>query len=79
MKLIDLTGEMFGDLTVLHRGENKEKATYWVCQCKCGNVKSFSVNKYGDELAEFLAITVREKRLWELNKLGAGYTEHHGK
>lgn len=34
----DLTGQTFGELTVLRRAENpKEKRTVWVCQCSCGN------------------------------------------
>lgn len=42
-KLIDLTGQKFGRLTVLYRAEQKsahgEKAR-WVCQCECGNIKT---------------------------------------
>lgn len=42
-KLIDLTGQKFGRLTVLHRDESKPKGTvYWVCQCECGTIKSIS-------------------------------------
>lgn len=41
-KLIDLTGETFGRLTVLKRGKtqklkNKTKV-FWVCECECGNL-----------------------------------------
>lgn len=36
-KFVDLTGQTFGRLTVLHRGENRGKATRWVCKCECGN------------------------------------------
>ena len=39
MKLIDLTGNKFGRLTVICRGKNKKKKTYWLCKCECGNVK----------------------------------------
>lgn len=36
----DLTGQHFGELTVLYRTENKCKtATCWVCQCSCGTIK----------------------------------------
>ena len=38
-KLIDLTGETFGKLKVLKRGENKGHQTYWTCQCECGTIK----------------------------------------
>lgn len=41
-KARDLTGERFGKLVVLHRGENKDygyisKVT-WVCRCDCGKI-----------------------------------------
>ena len=36
----DLTGQHFGELTVLYRTENKCKtSTCWVCQCSCGTIK----------------------------------------
>ena len=41
-KLIDLTGQRFGKLTVLRRAENYvrpngHKESTWVCCCECGN------------------------------------------
>jgi len=41
-KLVDLTGQKFGKLVVLHRDVCKEKeknnnTTYWKCKCECGN------------------------------------------
>lgn len=33
----DLTGEVFGSLTVLERAENKGQRTAWLCKCECGN------------------------------------------
>jgi hypothetical protein len=41
--------------------------------------KSFSVSKYGEELAELLAIEYRYKMIWELNQLGMNYSDSHGK
>lgn len=41
--------------------------------------KSFSINKYGEELAEHLAREYRLHQINLLNLLGAGYTERHGK
>jgi len=35
-KLIDLTGNTFGRLTVIERAENAGKTTRWKCQCECG-------------------------------------------
>lgn len=40
--------------------------------------KTFSVNKYGAELAEFLAQEYRQHQIDLLNLMGAGYTERHG-
>lgn len=41
--------------------------------------KYFPVKKHGDELAELFAIEFREKKIWELNQLGYGYSKYHGK
>ena len=35
----DLTGMKFGDWQVLYRDTSK-RSTYFVCQCKCGNLKT---------------------------------------
>lgn len=35
--LKDLTGQVFGRLTVLERAENRGKRVYWRCRCTCGN------------------------------------------
>lgn len=42
MKLIDLTGKQFENLTVLYRGEDvlqngKKRRVRWHCRCNCGN------------------------------------------
>ena len=41
-KLIDLTGQKFGRLTVLHKDNERKTSSgsYWVCQCECGKIKS---------------------------------------
>ena len=45
--LIDLTGQTFGQLTVLEKDNEKiGNKTYWICQCSCGNKKSIR----GDQL-----------------------------
>jgi len=46
---------------------------------KTPKAKSFSVGKYGDELAFFLACEYRDLMIQRLNLAGAGYTENHGK
>lgn len=36
-KFMDLSGQRYGNLTVISRSENKGKAIYWNCICDCGN------------------------------------------
>lgn len=36
----DLTGQKFGNLTVLYRTRNKNGRTCWMCKCDCGNEKA---------------------------------------
>lgn len=37
----DLTGQIFGRLTVIGLDESKRtRKTYWLCQCECGKIKS---------------------------------------
>ena len=50
-KLIDLTGQRFGKLTIICRDydiqrEKSDKEVYWKCQCDCGNI----VSKRGHDL-----------------------------
>lgn len=41
-KLIDLTGQRFGRLTVIEKDNSRKtnSGSYWVCQCDCGRTKS---------------------------------------
>ena len=41
-KLIDLTNQTFGRLTVLHKDTERitKSGSYWICQCECGKIKS---------------------------------------
>ena len=41
-KLIDLTGQRFGELVVLEKDQDRKTSTgsYWKCQCNCGNIIS---------------------------------------
>ena len=38
-KLVDLTGQRFGKLTVLKKAPSRNGKVYWLCQCDCGNIK----------------------------------------
>lgn len=37
-KLIDLTGQTFGKLTVIEKIGARNGKVYWKCQCECGNI-----------------------------------------
>ena len=39
-KTENLTGKIFGKLTVLKVDENLHRRLQWICQCECGNTKS---------------------------------------
>lgn len=41
--------------------------------------KSFSINKYGEELALLCAVEARDQAIRLLNQQGAGYSPNHGK
>lgn len=59
--------------------KNKYAAAWWTNlegEAKC---KTFSVIKYGEELAFKLACEYRTQIIQELNNQGAKYSEHHGK
>lgn len=38
MRLVDLSGEKYGRLTVICRAENKNGRTSWLCECDCGSL-----------------------------------------
>lgn len=48
-KLIDLTGQRFGRLTVVERAANHGSRVFWHCKCDCGNEKDIagSALRYG--------------------------------
>lgn len=37
--LLDLTGKVFGEWTVIRR-DNAKELTYWLCSCSCGTIRS---------------------------------------
>lgn len=41
-KVIDLTGQRFGRLTVIERSDSKNGRATWLCKCDCGNTKVIS-------------------------------------
>jgi hypothetical protein len=82
---IDLTGKVFGRLTVLHYSQeaSKDKSrAYWVCQCICGAVKAIASNSlltgttlscgcYAKDVAANRKRKGREKRVRDYGKLTA--------
>lgn len=41
----DLTGKIFGKLTILSRDSSKigqSRGSFWICQCECGEIRSIS-------------------------------------
>ena len=43
MKMIDLTGQRFGRLTVVrHAGKSAHGSVMWKCQCDCGKRKTIA-------------------------------------
>lgn len=73
MKLKDLTGQKFGRLTVIGRGEdyvrsNGERHVRWLCQCECGNitlVQSPSLTSGKSQSCGCLARELASKRVKE--------------
>lgn len=60
-------------------GGGKSWGAFWTDSYGKLRSKSFSINKYGDELAFFLACETRLAAIERMNMFGAGYTENHGK
>lgn len=40
-KKLDLTGQRYGELTVLSPAENVDGRTAWLCRCGCGRPSAF--------------------------------------
>lgn len=62
----------------IHSRDNAYVAT-WNPEGGVQQKKQFSISKYGEELAEFLAVEYRSSQIDLLNLRGFGYTERHGK
>ncbi len=44
MKVIDISGQAFGDLTARERvGKDKHRKSLWRCECKCGGEKVVTI------------------------------------
>lgn len=43
-RMIDISGNRFGELTAIQFKERRNGITYWICECGCGNKKEFQLN-----------------------------------
>lgn len=82
MKLVDLTGQRFGQLTVLHRGPNDGSGkARWYCRCDCGretlvsrsNLKSGNIKTCGkhEKIAD-----LSQQRFGRLTALALHHNNH---
>lgn len=64
--LKDLTGQKFGRLTVIERGERpigtKTKGAFWVCRCECGNIKTIRGSDLTRGLTQSCGCLQKERR-----------------
>lgn len=66
-------------VTGVYNKQGKRWVATWYSSPKNQKHKSFSINKYGDELAFLMVCEYRQHQIDLLNLMGAGYTENHGK
>ena len=88
-KVIDLTGQRFGRLTVIKRAENNKYGTaQWTCKCECGNtiystasnLKSGRTKSCGCLQRELNRKRFEKRNLYEeRNKYIVGYTTNTNK
>lgn len=65
--LADLTGQNFGELTVIQRlGVDDEGVQIWMCHCKCGNTAIVSQTRLLGYKVKHCASTVHQRRLIDL-------------
>lgn len=80
-KLIDLTGEIFGRLTVIKFSCIKNKSRWWLCSCTCGKEKEIPTDrltdkKHGTKSCGCLAIERRREGV--RNKIYCSTKLHYG-
>lgn len=78
MKLIDLTGEKHGNLTVLERAKNRKKTTMWKCMCECGKLTVVSSGNLRNGITKSCGCLSRRKSAERATKHGAGYEPWYG-
>ena len=78
MRLIDLTGEKYGKLTVLERAKNRKKTTMWKCMCECGELTVVSSGNLRRGTTKSCGCLARKKSSERATKHGAGYEPWYG-
>lgn len=41
-KALDITNQKFGRLTAKYKAQTRNKKTFWMCECECGNMKEIA-------------------------------------
>ena len=78
-KIQDLTGRKFGKLTVLHMDEERSiqmHRTYWICKCKCGNVKSIPAKTLLNKTCKSCGCNISSNRYDLSGEFGIGFTRN---
>lgn len=78
-KLIDITGQRFGRLTVIKKSEKRDSGgnVFWVCRCECGNIKDICSRELRRKSSISCGCYNREHNQKTLGQRGYGKT--HGK
>ena len=78
-KALDLTGKRFGKLVAIKKVPSKNKKTYWLCQCDCGNQKEIQTSHLQSGAIQSCGCLVKEnsKREYEFC-LNCGIKLHKG-
>lgn len=83
MKLIDLSGQKFGRLTVMERGKNTDRGeATWRCKCKCGSetvVRSDCLRRGDTKSCGCLAKEKRANRRCQVCKRLKALSEYAGR
>jgi len=77
---IDLTNKKFGRITVLKFAKTNSGRTYWVCKCKCGNLKEiegYTLRSGQTKSCGCLATELKRKRKTRLSHGMSGTRIHN--
>lgn len=72
--LIDRTGNVFGDWTVLSFFKREKNVNYWLCKCSCGTTKTVNFNSLYKNKSTSCGCKTIEKRSAKLTKHGMAGT-----